>query len=130
MLIKPQNYASALIQALEEKKNAKEVAKNFLKIIQKNKQHKNLPSILNALDDEYARQNKMKLIRVTSDEVLKSDQKSDIETTLEKKYGKDIVIDYTTKPNIAGIIIKADDGLTDLSLTGKIKKLKKQFNKK
>lgn len=128
MAIPPTIYAKALIEALQEGKSAKKIAKNFWELLQKKKQYKILPAILDKLDEVYAEEKKRQLIKVYSDQNLQVGQKKEVRKKLESRFGKNITVKYSLKPNITGIIIKTSDTLIDFSLTNKINQLRKHIS--
>jgi F0F1-type ATP synthase delta subunit len=129
MILSSKNYARALIEALEETKNSKKIAKDFWALLQQRKQYKNLHQIIDQLDQEYARKKKFVLVKVASDHSLDSSAMHEIKSTLEKRIAGDLVLTNVVEPNVVGIIIRMEDKIFDLSLTGKIQRLKKEISK-
>jgi F0F1-type ATP synthase delta subunit len=128
MIITPQIYARALVEALEEQKDAKKIATSFWKYLIKNKQNRKLPLILSALDEEYAKNQGKKLIRVFYGRNLSEENKNEIHKKLVCRFGKDILMVYVKRPDVTGIIARGDDKEINLSLEGKIIRLKQAFN--
>ncbi|OQA04274.1 MAG: F0F1 ATP synthase subunit delta [bacterium ADurb.Bin400] len=129
MKVSPQNYAKALIASLDQTAECKRLAKDFWHLLQKNGQYKDLSKILSELDKEIASQHNMVLTHVYSDKLLSSEQLSDIESKIQHKYGKKAYIRNIQKQElISGIIIKVDDVEIDLSVAGKVNRLKKQLS--
>ncbi|MFA7253943.1 MAG: F0F1 ATP synthase subunit delta [Patescibacteria group bacterium] len=79
MKIKPEIYAQALI---ESKKTGKKVAESFWKLLQKNKQYRDLDKILKQLDVEYAKANNTTIAEVISAKELSEDELKEIEQCL------------------------------------------------
>lgn len=124
MTITPQIYARALVKALEENQDAKKVATNFWNYLLKNRQNKKLALILSSLDEEYALSQGKKLIRVFCGRNLSEEKKSEIHKKLITRFGKDILTIYVESPGVTGIIARSNDTEINLSLEGKIKRLK------
>lgn len=127
MKIKPQIYAEAL---LESKAEPRVLAEGFWHTLQKNKQYKDLPKILDALDEVYAKKNGLTLACVYSSEKLDESELSAIRNQLsasgkrQAESGK-LLIKNIIKPNLTGVIVKIDDKVIDLTVEGKIERLKK-----
>jgi F0F1-type ATP synthase delta subunit len=127
MKIKPNIYAQVLIESTDES-NLKMVANNFWHKLQKNGQYKDLPKIIDALDLEYAKSKDMLLAKVYSEENLLGDQLKSIEEKLEKDFKKKVILKNILKEKLSGIVIKIDDCEINMSLEGKINKLKTVLN--
>ncbi|MEK9156234.1 MAG: F0F1 ATP synthase subunit delta [Patescibacteria group bacterium] len=131
MKIKPGIYARILVDILESGAPVKDVAKRFWYLLQKNNQHKNLSEILALVDKEHARKNDLILAEVISGAGLSARQKQAIELKLKERFKKEILIKNIIKPEIiAGVVVKVDDREMDLSLSGKVQRLKKALNQK
>lgn len=146
MKVKPQQYAQMLIEALTEKTDKKKIAERFWHLLQKNKQYKDLPKILELIDIEYAKQNGLKIAKVYSQTALGEEEIKEIELKLNKKYSSNVseksgefspatagsnnkfIIKNFVENNYAGIIVKVDDKIIDLSILGKINNLKKRLD--
>ena len=143
MKIKPQIYAQLLVEGLNSDSDIAKIAENLWHTLQKNKQYRDLPKILELIDQEYAKQNNLTLAKVYSEKELAEGEIEEIktklinysssprETRVEKfstssnhKYMIKNIIDQ----NSGGIIVKIDDRSIDLSTTGKIEKLKSQLS--
>jgi len=123
MKIKPEIYAEALIAGTKEKQ--KDIAAKFWHVLQKNKQYKDLPRILDALDQVYADQNQSVLAKVYSENNLSDGELSEIKSKLKAKFKKEIMVKNILKKNLVGYTVKINDNLIDLSLNGKVESLKK-----
>ena len=152
MKIKPQIYAQLLVEGLNSDSDIAKIAENLWHTLQKNKQYRDLPKILELIDQEYAKQNNLTLAKVYSEKELAGGEIEEIktklinysssfrETRVEKacpehksngfstssnhKYMIKNIIDQ----NSGGIIVKIDDRSIDRSTTGKIEKLKSQLS--
>ena len=126
MKIKPEIYANILISALEEKdSDSKKIAQNFWYSLQKNNQARELKEILSKLDEESARKQNLTLAKVYSASPLLENELADIEDKLKKQLGGTFMIkNIIKKSEIAGVVIKVDDREIDLSLNGKVNRLK------
>lgn len=130
MKISPKNYAAGLIESLDEKADAKVLAKKFWQILQKNKQYKDLPKILAELDVEYAKRKDMVLAHVYSEKELKEQEIKDISKKIKEKYQKETLIRNVIDANLkAGVVVKIDDKEIDLSVEGRVTRLKKSLIK-
>lgn len=128
MKISTKNYAAGLIESLDKKADPKVVAKKFWQILQKNKQYKELPKILAELDVEYAKRNNLVLAYVYSEKALEEQELEDLRKRLKEKIGKDSIVKNIIDPSLeAGIIVKIDDQEIDLSVEGKVTRLKKKL---
>ena len=122
--IKPEIYAKSLIESAKPD-NLKVVAKNLWHLLQKNKQYKDLSCIVESLDTEYAKSQKMILAKVYSEKALTEVELTSIKQKLTKKINKDIIIKNILKQNLVGFVVKVDDNVIDLSINGKVEDLKK-----
>lgn len=123
MKLKPKIYAEALISGVDGT-NTQKVVENFWLMLQKNGQYKDLPKILEAIDEVYAEQNNAVLAKVYSEKELSGAETETIKKKIEDKFKKTAIIKNIIKKNITGIIVKVDDSEIDLSAEGKIEKLK------
>ena len=126
MKIKPEQYAKLLAESAKSGK-AKAIAKNFWLLLQKNKQYKDLPKILELLDVESAAADNKVLVKVSSSKSLTEAELKTLADKIEKKISKKPLIQFTEKPNITGIIAKFDGKIIDLSVEEKVEKLKKSL---
>jgi len=86
MKIKAKIYAKTLIDSLSSD-NLEIISQNFWKNLQKNKQYREMPKILKALDEEFAQKNNFLLAYIYSAEKLEQTQISEIENKLKSKFG-------------------------------------------
>lgn len=126
MKIKPEQYAKLLAESAKSGK-AKDIAKNFWLLLQKNKQYKDLPKILELLDVESAAADHKVLVKISSGKTLTEAELKTLSEKIEKKINKKTLIQFTEKPNITGIIAKFDGKIIDLSVEEKVEKLKKSL---
>lgn len=130
MKVKPQQYAEMLVSTLTDAKGAevKSIAANFWKLLQKNKQYKDLPKILELVDEESAKKNGQVLAKVYSEKELTAEELKAISDKLSAISKKPVVIKNIVKSATTGIIVKVEDKIVDLSLEDKIGKLRKKLN--
>jgi F-type H+-transporting ATPase subunit delta len=122
MKLKPQQYAETLIELSSN--NLEDVASRFWLKLQKNKQYKDLPIILEIMETEAAKHDGKVLIKVYSDELMEENEMAAIEAKIKSFLGQDIVTKNFIKKNLrGGVIIKTDENIVDLSLKGKLEKL-------
>lgn len=124
MKIKPQIYAQLLVEGLKTNTDLAKVAENLWHALQKNKQYRDLPKILELVDVEYAKQNNSTLAEVYSSSPLLENEQAEIKVKLEKKLDCKVMIKNIIDENYGGITVKIDDKIIDLSAAGKIEKLK------
>lgn len=129
MKIKPKIYAEMLIKSIKDG-NVKDIAKKFWYMLQKNKQYKDLPNILDILEIESAKAEGKVLAKVYSEQTLAKELEKEIVNKLKAKFNQDILIKNILKANVTGIIVKVEEQIIDLSLESKISNLKKVLNKK
>jgi F-type H+-transporting ATPase subunit delta len=128
MKISSKIYAQSLIDATTEESDLKKIARNFLDILAKNKQGRDLKKILNSLDEEYAKKNNAALAKLYSEKELSDSEIKDIKTKLEKRFSKNIFVKNIIKTEkIAGIMVEVEGILYDYSLSGKLTSFKKQL---
>jgi len=126
MKIKSEIYAQTLIDAISENKMTKEnIAKYFWYSLQRNGQYKNFYDILDRLNQVYADKTGSIFAQVCSVKTLEENELIKIKQKLEIKYKKKIILENIIRKNmIAGFIVKIEDTEIDLSLKGKITRLK------
>lgn len=135
MKILPKIYAETLISTANAN-NVKKIAANFWYKLQKNKQYKDLPKVLEMIDEEAAKAENKILVKiysknalsVTKTETMASRGNSVlgiITKNLEKRFGKEVIIKNITGKNITGLVVKVGDKIIDMSLENKIDKLRK-----
>jgi F0F1-type ATP synthase delta subunit len=129
MKIKPKIYAEMLIKSIKDG-NVKDIAKKFWYMLQKNKQYRDLPNILDILEAESAKAEGKILAKVYSEQTLTEELEKEISNKLKAKLNQDILIKNILKANVSGIIVKVDEQIIDLSLESKISNLRKVLNKK
>lgn len=117
-------YAQALAQSVDGADNHKQIAKDFWYVLQKNKQYRNLRKILDNLEDISATQEGKKLVKVFSGETLDDTMRQRIIDSMKKKTDKPLKIVEIVDKNVFGIILKYDDKILDLSISGKINRFK------
>lgn len=124
MKIKPEIYAKTLLSLLENGTKPEEISPLLWRTLQKNKQSKDLPKILDLLDKEYATQNKLGFAKIFSKAPLSEEELEKVKSKLTNKFNQKIFVRNEIKSNcIAGIIVKMDDTEIDLSVEEKIRKM-------
>lgn len=123
MKIKSAVYAKTLIESAESD-NLKQVAAGFWKTLQKNKQYKDLPKILDSIDQEAAKNENKILAKIYSKNEIDSQDKLILSEKLEKKLKQQVILKNIVNKNITGIVVKVDDKIIDLSVEGKLDRLK------
>lgn len=131
MKIKPQQYAQMLVESITEKSDLKKVAASLWYSLQKNKQYRDLPKILELIDEEFAKKNNLTLAKVYSEEKLSEAELNEIQKSLEVKNPniRYSIFNIQKKNMVGGITVKVEDKIIDLSTINKINRLKQQLNK-
>jgi len=128
MKIKLADYADTLIDVLDEKTDLSSVAKNFWKIMQRNGQIKELPKVLELLDEAYAKRNNMSVAYVTSNEALSEETCEMIMKNIESKSKNKILLKEKVNPDLlAGIIVRFSGEEYNFSVQNQIFKLKQHL---
>jgi F-type H+-transporting ATPase subunit delta len=133
MKINNSQYASALYESAKGKSQSEidELVANFVKILAKNNQIKNVKNILVKFKEIWNRKEGIVEAEVVSREKLNSGMKSEIEKYVEKKYkAEKVEIIEKVDPGIkGGIIVRVGDEVMDASISGQLKKLKSSLQK-
>lgn len=102
---------------------------NFLKILGEAKRLSLLPDILSEYKKLEADKNNQKEVQINSAFELNKDQLEEIEGLLKKRYGENLTSNINIDKNlIGGLTVKCGDEVLDLSIKGKLLKLKKQIS--
>lgn len=146
MKISPKIYAKTLVESASSE-NLKQISRNFWIILQKNKQYRDLPKVMDLIDEEAARRDGKILAKVYSREKLDEKTMEDIKSRLSLRGGNrsnlesndrlprpagarnddKIILQNIVGKNMTGIVVKADGKIIDLTAESKINKLKKIF---
>lgn len=122
MKISPKIYAKALVESAG--RDNKNIAARFWASLQKNKQYKDLPKILDLMDEVAAERDGKILAKIYGKNELSEPEKKTISEKLEIKFEKQVILKFYPA-NVTGIVIKVDDTIVDLSVENKINRLKK-----
>jgi F0F1-type ATP synthase delta subunit len=135
MKIKPKIYAKLLLESIDHPDRQKLVA-NFWQLLQKNKQQKELPKILDELENLFAKKNGLIIANIESGvELAKPEVESIKQRLLDSSPlrgeagwgGKTIIVKSKVNSSLHGIIAKIGDQTIDLTLENKIGCLRKQL---
>lgn len=127
MKLSAKTYAKILISNSHGDKKA--LAKKFWFSLQRNKQYRDLPKIVNELDHEYARENNSIYAEIISENKLSNEEIKTIEEKLAKTIGKKIISKNIAKANFGpGIVVKTEEATIDISTLGKIENLKRALS--
>jgi len=159
MKIKTTIYANLLLESLKDKPNLKKLAANFWNLVQKNKQYKELPKILDELEQLYAEKNGAKIAYVESGKELDKEELEEIKNRLSTVIAShrverearqsnekiaepvpsrtrdlaprndNIILKTKFNPSLTGVLAKIDDKVIDLSVENKILRLQKTINR-
>lgn len=131
MKISTKQYAQALYELTLGKSESEVgiVVEKFVKELVKNNQTKSATKIIDNFNNIYNRENGIIEAEIESREQLQTEVLEKIEKYLIKKYNaKQIILNKKINPEIkGGVIIKAGDEITDLSVAGSLNRLKREL---
>lgn len=126
-------YALALYEAAKGKSQSEvnELVANFVKVLAKNNQIKNINNILSKFNETWNREEGIVEAEVTVREKISPEMRSDIEKYVKTKYKAEKVeiIEAINKDIKGGIIVQVGDEVIDASIAGQLKKLKSSLEK-
>jgi len=103
---------------------------NFLKILTDKNKFDIFDDILEAYNKSIDNINNIKRVSVTSAVTMPEDAKSRLKQKLEEKLKANVIIDLNiNKDIIAGLVIKIDDNVIDMSLRHKLEDLSKSITR-
>jgi F-type H+-transporting ATPase subunit delta len=127
MKITPTKYAISLLEALDgASKEMREIyLDNFLKIVERNNDGKNLPNILQEIKKIEHEKSGIKNVTITTAVELSHETVAEISKKMEKIFSSKIEIRSEVNPAIlGGIIIESGEEIFDKSLQSYINKFK------
>ena len=130
--ITSKQYAEGLYEAIQDKKGEelKLVFNNFLKLVWKNKDWKNLNKILTSFEKVYNEKEGLLEAEVISSRELLSSIKNQIKKWLEEYSKKSIDLKTDIDESLlGGVIIKYEDTVLDGSLKSQLRNLQIKLNK-
>ena len=132
MKISANQYAKTLLELTDGKTNQEvsAVALRFIEILQKGKQMKNAPKIIEKFSEVFnAKHGIMEATIITKDKISDGETNK-IKNYIKEKYGaKKIIVNNIIDEKIkGGIIIKVGDDIIDASITNQLKKLEKALS--
>lgn len=131
MKISTKQYAQALYELTLGKSESEVgiVVEKFVKELVKNNQIKSVSKIIDNFNNIYNRENGIIEAEIESREQLQTEVLEKIEKYLIKKYNaKQIILNKKINPEIkGGVIIKAGDEITDLSVAGSLNRLRREL---
>jgi F-type H+-transporting ATPase subunit delta len=131
MRINNTQYASALYESAKGKSQSEidELVANFVKILAKNNQIKNINNILVKFREIWNKKEGIVEAEVVSREKLNGDLRGEIESYVEKKYkAEKVEIIERIDPSIkGGIIVRVGDEVMDGSVSKQLQNLKKSL---
>jgi len=129
--ISNKQYAEALYESLKSSKDneLKEKVANFLELLKKRKSLKRLNNIFKKFREIYQRAEGIIDVEIVSARQLDEEAKKEVNSWLKNQTKRDPEITEIVRPEIlGGAILKYEDNIFDASLSGQLKKLKKQLN--
>jgi len=133
MKITTAQYAKSLYEATAEKSEQEVdgVVKNFLQVVIKNRQKKMLPKIMEKFSEMWNKNHSTVDAEVISRSELTADQILKIEKFIKEKYAvSNVNLKKTLDAKLmGGIIVKAENEITDISLAGRLSSLKNRLSK-
>ena len=131
MKISTKQYAQALYELTLGKSESEVgiVVEKFVKELVKNNQTKSATKIIDNFNNIYNRENGIIEAEIESREQLQTEVLEKIEKYLIKKYNaKQIILNKKINHEIkGGVIIKAGDEITDLSVAGSLNRLRREL---
>ncbi|MDY0302812.1 MAG: ATP synthase F1 subunit delta [Candidatus Moranbacteria bacterium] len=131
MKISTKQYAQALYELTLGKSESEVgiVVEKFVKELVKNNQIKSVSKIIDNFNNIYNQENGIIEAEIESREQLQTEVLEKIEKYLIKKYkAKQIILNKKINPEIkGGVIIKAGDEMTDLSVAGSLNRLRREL---
>lgn len=127
MKITPIKYAKALVEALESAPKAARGAyiDNFLAIVEKNNDLKDLPSILKEIKKIEHDNRGIKNVMVTTAVELSQSSKTEISKKMEKVFSSKVEIAFAIDPSIlGGVVIESGEEIFDKSVISYLNKFK------
>ena len=111
-------------------KNISETTMVFINIITNKKREMHLKAIATSFINLYKSHKNIKTVSITTAAPVSDQTKSEIMSYIKKTGGDEVELtEIVNEDIIGGVIIKMGDKQLDASVTRKIKKLKKTFNK-
>ena len=111
-------------------KNISETTMAFINIITNKKREMHLEAIATSFINLYKSHKNIKTVSITTAAPVSDQTKSEIMSYIKKTGGDEVELtEIVNEDIIGGVIIKMGDKQLDASVTRKIKKLKKTFNK-
>lgn len=133
MKISKSQYAEALYDSVHGKSQSEinEILANFVKVLAKNNQIKNVKSIIEKFSEVWNKKEGIVEAEVVSREKLDGDLKFEMEKYIKKKYNtKNVeIVEKIDKDIKGGIIIKVQDEVLDGSISKQLKNLKNNLSK-
>ena len=112
------------ISKIAKKLDLSDELKSCLEIMVDNNRMKEFPNVLNEFKHIYYQKHNIEEIEVLTVQALTSTQDKKLKTLLEKKLSKEVLINYTIKPEIlGGLIIKYGSSMIDDSIARKLTRL-------
>ena len=130
--ITPKQYAQGLYEASQDHQGdeLRIIFDNFLKLIWKNKDWKNLNKILRSFEIVYKKNEGILEARVVSARQLTAELKNQIKDWLKKNENQSVFLEEEIDETLlGGWVLRYEDTVYDLSLKNLISNLQKELNR-
>ena len=116
--------------ALAKKAKFQKLTSNFFGVLVQNGRLSALPVVITAFQNEYAKRQGQVSATVTAAQKLSAKQEKELQASLSKVAGSDVVLDIQIDPEIlGGLIVKIGSTMIDNSVSRKLVRLKNAMSK-
>lgn len=131
MKVNNTQYAEALYEATKGKSQNEidSSVTNFVKILEKNNQLKNVGNIINKFSEIWNKKEGVVEAEVITKEMIKKETSDKVEKFIKDKYKteKVLIVNKIDKNIMGGIVIKVGDEMMDTSISGQLARLKNKL---
>ena len=112
------------IAQIAKKMKLTDETRSWLDVLAENGRLVHLPAVLEEFKHIYYRRHNVEEVEVETVKSLSVAQDKKLKTLLEKKFGKEVLIHYTIKPELlGGLVVKYGSSMADDSVSGKLNRL-------
>lgn len=131
MKVNNTQYAEALYEATKGKSQNEidSSVANFVKILEKNNQLKNVGNIINKFSEIWNKKEGVVEAEVITKEMIKKETSDKVEKFIKDKYKteKVLIVNKIDKNIMGGIVIRVGDEMMDTSISGQLARLKNKL---